>query len=287
MNFQTRYRDIFGVEIDTSVQIPQYIRINTLRISEDALVRRLGKKGVLLEKVSYLKTGYKVLHSPFSLGSTPEYLLGYYYLQDAASQLASEVLDPSGTVCDMCAAPGSKTTHLCQLMDDEGVLIALDTSMPRIQSLRNNIERMGCASTLIYQKDARFLSDLGLEFDKILLDAPCSGSFCLDKDWFDKRDIEGIKHNAFMQRELLNAASDCLRPGGEILYSTCSLEPEEDEEMVRYARDELGLELLDIPFDKKTYKGQWGDEISQKVLRVFPGKTIGFFMAKLKRPSKD
>ena len=120
-------------------------------------------------------------------------------------------------VLDMSAAPGGKTTQLAAYMNNKGTIVALDNNVKRLESLRNNIERLGVMNTIIYNKDARFVSDFGIEFDKILLDAPCSGTFTTEEKWLENKTIEGIKERARLQRELLKAAVKVLKHGGVML----------------------------------------------------------------------
>ena len=124
-------------------------------------------------------------------------------------------------------------------MENKGIIIALDINNLRLLSLRNNLERMGVKNTIIYQKDARFVSDLGIKFDKILLDAPCSGNFAADGKWLEKRTLEDIKNISKVQKQLIAAAVEVLKENGELVYSTCSLEPEEDEFIVDWALNEF------------------------------------------------
>ena len=218
------------------------LRVNTLKISEKEIIHRLKSEGVKLEKIKILKNGY-YFESKFSLGSTPEYLFGYYYLQEVASQSVSEHLNPekNDLVLDMCSAPGSKTTHLAQIMENSGTIIALEKKKHRVPSLKNNLERMGVTNTIVYNMDARDAESLGKEFDKVLLDAPCSGNFVTDSNWFNKRDLTSIKTNSRVQRELLRSAYKVTKKGGIILYSTCSMESEENENVSDWAIKELSL----------------------------------------------
>lgn len=266
--FLKRYKKLkpdFSIE---ACSVRPALRINTLKIDPKQIIGRLQKEKVKLVKVPFLKYGYHY-YAPFSLGSTPEYLLGYYYLQEAASQAAAELLDPKDgdDVLDMAAAPGSKTTYLAQLMNNTGTIVAIDKVKWRLLALRNNIERMGVTNTIIYNKDARYISDFKATFNKILLDAPCSGNFLLENDWFSKRTLEDIKHNAKVQKELLSEGFNCLRKGGSMVYSTCSLEPEENEDVIAWGKKHIeGFDLI----KEKRY---WPDETG----------TQGFFTALIKK----
>ncbi len=243
--FIERYKKLRPDFSEKDITLRPSLRINTLKITEKELARRLKREKVKLEKISFLTHGF-YYDASFSLGATPEYLMGYYYLQEAASQAASEYLAPKPGECvlDMCSAPGSKTTHMAQLMGNEGIIIALEKKRHRVASLINNLERMGIENTVVYNMDARDASSLETSFDKVLLDAPCSGNFATDKDWFEKRDLTSIRTNARVQKELLESAMKVVKKGGRILYSTCSMEPEENEEVADWAIKELGLEEL-------------------------------------------
>jgi 16S rRNA C967 or C1407 C5-methylase (RsmB/RsmF family) len=163
MSLLSRYQELGQSFSPAEVKVKQSLRVNTLRADEHALVASLRKKGVMLEKIPYAPSAYWY-EAGFSLGATPEYLQGLYYLQETASLLPSLLLgpEPGEVVLDMAAAPGSKTTQLAQLMHDEGVIVALDTEPLRLGSLRNNLERLGISCVAVYKKDARFAADLGL-----------------------------------------------------------------------------------------------------------------------------
>jgi NOL1/NOP2/sun family putative RNA methylase len=272
------------------IDIKQSLRVNTLKIDEKEIIDRLKSLNVKLTKISYTNNGY-FYDAKFSLGATSEYLQGYYYIQEAASQLPPQVLDPKPeeTVLDMCAAPGSKTTQIAQYMRNTGTIIALDSEPRRLFALRNNLERCNVSNAILYKKDARFVFDLGIKFDRILLDAPCSGNYAIEEDFFIKKSIDGIRERARLQKELLKAAIKVLKKDGTLVYSTCSLEPEEDEMnidwiLAKYPEmrlEDTGLKIGDSGivnvFDKKLKS-----EIS-KCRRFWPEKTgtEGFFIAKL------
>ncbi len=259
------------------------IRINTLKIGEKNLNHTMHSKGVILKKVSWLKNAYSVeSKNDFSLSSTAEYLAGYFYIQDAASQIPAEALDPKPDekVLDMCASPGGKTTQIAQLMENKGVLIALDIRNDRLDSLENNLARLGITNTMVYHKDAKYADDLKIMFDKVLLDAPCSGNYCLETDWLEKRSIQEFTDKSKTQKELIRSAFNVLKKGGTLVYSTCSLEKEEDEDVIEWALDNFEFELADI----HNQIGESGlTERTSKCKRLWPHKTgtQGFFVAKL------
>lgn len=293
MNFFLRRYEQLGESFDPlDFQLRRSLRVNTLKISECDLVKRLKAKGVKLEKIPFLKDGYWY-ESEFSLGSTNEYLQGYYYLQEAASQLSVQVLNPkSGEyVLDMSAAPGGKTSQIASFMENKGLIVAADANVLRLDSLSNNLERLGVKIALIYKKDTRYIDDFGLKFDKILLDAPCSGNFAEDKDWFESREINGVIKCSGVQRELLSAAIKVLKKNGVLVYSTCTLEPEENELNVQWLLDtypDMKLELADISIGDSGLTSVFGKSLSSEIKnckRLWPHKhgTQGFFIARSRK----
>jgi tRNA (cytosine40_48-C5)-methyltransferase len=290
--FLERYTQLGESFQPEKIKLRRSLRFNTLKIDEQQIIRRLEQKRVKLIAIENIPHAY-FYEAAFSLGATPEYLLGFYYLQEAASQLPVLAMDlqPTDTVLDMCAAPGSKTTQIAQFMQNQGTVIALDKKIERLPSLRNNCERCGIENVIIYKKDARFTQDLKIQFDKILLDAPCSGNFANEEDWFALRDLEDIKQNARVQRELLKSAIQCLKPNGILIYSTCTLEPEENELNVdwllgKYKNirlEETGISLGD-PGITRVFGQELNPEI-RKCKRLWPHKTgtQGFFVAKIRK----
>ncbi|MFC1741054.1 RsmB/NOP family class I SAM-dependent RNA methyltransferase [Nanoarchaeota archaeon] len=279
--FLKRYAE-WGHDIDPEkISLKQSIRVNTLKISEETLVVLLKKKKVGMKKIPFTNQGYWV-NAEFALSSTAEYLHGYFYIQEAASQIPAQVLSPEKgeSVLDMCAAPGSKTTQLAQLMKNQGTLIALDSNTSRISALKNNLERCGVKNCIVYHKDSAHAQDLGMKFDKILLDAPCAGNFVTDPDWFEKRSLEGVKELARTQRSLLRAAIQVLKPKGTIVYSTCSLEPEGNEEVIEWALENLPIKLASTGLEV----GEPGMSSKTKLCRrLWPEQTgtQGFFLARI------
>jgi tRNA (cytosine40_48-C5)-methyltransferase len=292
MNFISRYEELGQTFDFRKITLRKSLRVNTLKIKEEELKKRLLKNGIKLEKIPFVKNGY-FYEAKFSLGSTPEYLQGYYYMQEAASQMPAEELDPKegDFVLDMAASPGSKTTQIAQLMNNKGVIVALDTEKMRLQSLQNNLERLSVTNTMVLKKDARYADDLGVKFDKILLDAPCSGNFCIEPNYFSIRTLNDLHQKSKLQKELLSSAIKSLKPGGVIVYSTCSLEPEEDEMVIDWAlSSHKSIEIIEL----KTKFGEpgattiFGKELHPDISRTrkfWPHKTgtEGFFIAKMRK----
>lgn len=261
----------------------QYIRTNTLKINPKELRNRLECKGVKLED-TYLDYVFKVIGTPFSIGSTPEYLIGHYYLQSISSTVPPIVLNPSSedVVLDMCSAPGGKTTHMSQLMKNNGVVVANELNRKRMRGLKSNIYRMGIKNTILLNMDALRLGELNIYYDKILLDAPCTGNPIKDKNRAPtKRDI---KYCSIRQKNMLNVGIGILKGGGEIVYSTCSPEIEENEEVIQYILDTReDIELISLRDIKNKLKGINVMEGELKgTLRILPPNEP-FFIAKLKK----
>ncbi|MBC8501435.1 MAG: RsmB/NOP family class I SAM-dependent RNA methyltransferase [DPANN group archaeon] len=290
--FLKRYEELGEKFNPEKIKLKTSLRVNTLKISEKELISRLEKEKVVLKKIPFLDYGY-YCEADFSLGATPEYLQGYYYLQEAASQIPVMILKPSPNdlVLDMSAAPGGKTTQITSYMNNKGTIIALDNNVNRLEALRNNIERLGVKNVIIYKKDSRFVDDLEITFDKILLDAPCSGNFADEKNWFKIKTLEGIKEIARLQRELLKAAVKVLKKNGVLVYSTCSLEPEENELNINWLLskyDDLELEELNVSISDFGLVNVFDQKLNTKIKkcrRFWPHKigTQGFFIAKIRR----
>lgn len=285
--FRERYAQLGGKLKDTTLR--PSLRVNTLRTTAKKLIPRLEKRGVTLEKIPWTKNGYWA-DSPFSLGSTTEHLLGHYYLQEAAAQLPALVLNPkpTDTVLDCCAAPGGKTTQLAQHMNNQGRVIAYELKPYRLRGLTTNLERCGVTNTTVFEGDAAKAEKLDIPFDKILLDAPCAGNYLTEPRWFEKRDPTGIHRSSRIQKRILSNALTVLKPGGTLVYSTCSLEPEENELNMEWALVNLPvkLEKANLPLGDRGLTTVFGQDLHPDIAlckRFWPHKTQtqGFFIAKL------
>ncbi len=240
-----RYIDFLGIDETIKLleanerDLPPSIRINTLKIRIDEIKEMLEHKGFKLKPIDWVPYGFKILNKSLNLGSLHEFLQGYYYLQNVASMLPAIILNPSpeDIVIDMCAAPGSKSTQLAQIMNNKGTLILIDKNKNRIPSLEINLRRMGVTNSIVLNFDSVKLERLNIKADKILLDAPCTGEGLIRQDISRKRSkkLEDIKKMASIQLKLLKAGLNALKPEGKLLYSTCSIGPEENELVVNKA----------------------------------------------------
>ncbi len=287
--FLERYKQL-GEEFNPEeIKLKHALRVNTLKMKDAELIKRLNAR---LTKIPFLKHGY-YHESIYAVGAMPEYLQGFYYLQEAASQLPAEVLEPKPgeLVLDMCAAPGSKTTQLAMMMNNTGKIIALELNNPRLPSLQNNLERCGVTNALVYKKDARYADDLKLLFDKILLDAPCSGNFANDENWLEERNVDDLKQISKTQKQLLESAFNVLKPGGVMVYSTCSLEPEENELVIDWlleSHKNVSLEKINLEIGDPGLTNAFGKELNKEISkcrRLWPHKTgiQGFFLARIRK----
>ena len=285
--FVNRYEKL-GWKYDY-VELKQAIRINGMNAKEADIVKRLQSRGIELEKISFLKNGYWISKSKFSVGATSEYLLGLYSIQEAAAQIPATLFTELGNkiVLDACAAPGGKTVQLADLMNNTGTIMALDIKKQRLTALSNHLERCHVNNTIVYHMDARQASRLRIKFDRILLDVPCSGNFASDPDWFSRRTVRDVERNAKLQREILTEAAEALKDDGEIVYSTCSLEPEEDELNINWAIKNLNLQVEKIScYGEKALTSIFGKQLDSSIencRKIWPGKTQGFFVCKLKK----
>ncbi|KAK1594957.1 NOL1/NOP2/sun family-domain-containing protein [Colletotrichum navitas] len=279
---------------------PVVIRTNTLRTHRRDLAQALISRGVTLEPVGkWSKVGLQIFESNVPLGATPEYLAGYYILQAASSFLPVMALEPQENerVLDMAAAPGGKTTHMAAMMKNTGVIVANDPSKQRAKGLIGNIHRLGARNVVVSNYDAReFPKPMG-GFDRVLLDAPCSGTGVIAKDASVKtnkteRDFMLLPH---MQKQLILAAIDSVnhhsKTGGYIVYSTCSVTVEENEAVVQYAlsrRPNVRLVDTNLPFGREGFTSFMGKKFdpSLKLTRRYYPHTYnvdGFFVAKFQK----
>jgi tRNA (cytosine40_48-C5)-methyltransferase len=267
-----------------------YIRVNTLRINANALTKRLTDKGFTLRETD-IPDCLEVTAEPHSIGASAEYLLGYFYVQDKSSLIPPLALapQPGDVVIDMAASPGGKTTQLAQMMDNQGLQIAIEVEVARIAGLRSNLARCGVMNTALFHMDARDIGKLEVKADKILLDAPCTGEGVIAKDRTRKtsRGETDIQFCSSLQEELIDAAHACLKPGGALVYSTCSFAPEENERIVDYMIKKYGMKVEPVPYGEPGI-GSFGDmkfdPQVKNARRLYPHihGTSGFFVARLK-----
>lgn len=207
-------------------QRPLTIRTNTLKTKRKDLAKTLIQRGVNLDPAAeWSKVGLKIYDSAVPIGATPEYLAGHYILQSASSFLPVAALapQPGERVLDMAAAPGGKTTYIAQLMKNTGALVANDLKKERLKSLSANLHRLGVSNTVVVNYDGRKMPGIFQKFDRVLLDAPCTGLGVISRDPQIKvqKTRDDVKKLSHLQKELIKAAIDCVdahsKTGGYIV----------------------------------------------------------------------
>jgi tRNA (cytosine49-C5)-methyltransferase len=267
------------------------IRINTLKIPVQDVLNRLSPY-FTLTPIPWCETGFFIQGERRDIGNTVEHVLGYFYVQEAASMIPPIVLDPQPgeVILDLCAAPGSKTTQIAQMMQNTGLLVANDLTADRLRALGFNLQRMGVWNTVVTLSHGRNIPPM--EFDRILVDAPCSGVGAIRKSYkaIFMWNKDGVRKLASLQKQLLFKAFKHLKVGGTIVYSTCTLEPEENEGVVsallkQYA--EADVLPIDIPITRSpavlSFVGEDYDPRVRETLRLYPqdNDTEGFYVAKI------
>ncbi|MFX0062249.1 MAG: RsmB/NOP family class I SAM-dependent RNA methyltransferase [Candidatus Hermodarchaeota archaeon] len=303
---EKRYRALFKEEYTLFLKaltqpFPITVRVNVLKSNINEIEEIWNERGWKWTPVSFCRVGFilEIADESINWRSVPEFVEGKVFPQGIPSMippLALEVeMKPNLHVLDMCAAPGGKTTFIAELMENSGVILANDISERRTSILRSNCYRMGVLNTVFTQMNATLLPST-LQFDRILLDAPCTSSGLMrnyethKKKWSYNR----LRSLQKRQKRLLNRAIELLKPGGILVYSTCSIEPEENEFMIQFALEEhSNIELEEIPMSKnfKTRRGLvgWKDRMFsgelKKSMRIYPQDegTEGFFIARIRK----
>lgn len=292
---------LFGKE--TAEKYFQYIQSKPssfIRVSrfcdENLLISQLGVYGVKLEKINAVPYAYKVLEGEEVIGKTLEYNLGKYYIQSLSSMIPPLVLspNPSDLVMDTCSAPGSKATQMAEIMGNKGTLIVNEPNTDRLKVLVHNIDKTSLVNVGVIRNRGDLLSQVyNNHFDKILVDAPCSALGVLQKkgevsNWWSLERVENI---TTVQRAILTAAIKMVKIGGEIVYSTCTLTPEENELIINSVLNKYPLEVLDIDIPLPgnegftSYKGETLNLKLSKARRILPWESgsEGFFIIKLRK----
>ena len=302
-SFEDRYRKLLGDRFDEYLKyslsfLTRSIRVNTVKASIKDVKKRLVEKGWKLYEIPFCKEGFWVEHETgrLDIGNTREHALGYYYVQEAASMIPPIVLDPKEdeVILDMCAAPGSKTTQIGQYMKNKGLLIANDLTGNRMKPLGINIQKIGLTNVIITKMYGQWFGKKEFQFDRILVDAPCSGTGTIRKTlktltiWNPNM----IERLASTQKKLIVSGFEALKEGGTMVYSTCSTEPLENEAIVSYLLETYdNAKLEEIKMDIKRsepileFEGQKFNPEVKKCLRLWPqdNNTEGFFVAKIRK----
>lgn len=285
----------------SEVQRPLTIRTNSLKTRRRDLAQALINRGVNLDPIGkWSKVGLTIYSSQVPLGATPEYLAGHYIIQGASSMLPVMALAPQENerILDMCAAPGGKSTHISAIMKNTGVLFSNDVNKDRIHAIVGNFHRLGIVNSVVTCVNGIEYKKFMAGFDRVLLDAPCSGSGVISKDpsvKTSKTQVD-IQRCYNLQRKLILSAIDCLsaksKSGGYLVYSTCSILPEENEWVIDYALKKRNVRLVPTGLDFGTegftsYRERRYHPSMKLTRRYYPHthNMDGFFVAKLQKLS--
>ena len=290
-SFLDRYSSLTDIEEFKeycSMDLRKSIRVNTLKISVKDFLKRTKLN---LEKIKWCDEGFFVKER-VTLGNLNDHFLGHLYVQEAASMLPPLALDIKEKILDMCAAPGSKTGQIASMMKNKGLIIANDYDYKRLKALTLNLQRLGVMNTVITNMKGYFIKE---NFDSILLDAPCSGTGTIRKSPGTVRiyNPNMIRKLCADQKGLINNAFKILNKGGSLVYSTCSLEPEENEGVIDFLLnryDDAKIEKIKFKGLKTSsaildFEGKKYNEEIKKSVRIWPqdNDTEGFFVCKIRK----
>ena len=306
--FLERMQKLLGKDMEKYMEfskkrVQNSIRCNTLKISPEKLKKRLEEKGWDIEQPFKENPEIMIIKNelmPGEIGRSLEHLLGYYYVQEISSMLPVIALKPKPNelVLDIAAAPGSKTTQIAAEMNNTGTIIANDINLKRLKILASNMERCGALNAILTKRDGivlcQRLKENGFLFDKILVDAPCSGEGTIRSSpaTYQMWNPNTIKVLSKLQKSLLASTIEILKPEGEIVYSTCTHAPEENEEVLDFALNKfknVKIEKISLPVKCRPGITKWldgsYDKNVEKSSRIYPqdNYTEGFFIAKIKR----
>ena len=265
------------------------IRVNTLKIKVPEFKVIANQNNWILEPIPWTENGFWItLPKEYNLGNSIEHILGLIYIQEASSMLPPVALSfqnkKNGVVLDMAAAPGSKTTQIGEIYDESSLIIANELSSSRIKALTTNVRRCGLKNVIISHHDAIKFGKFSPEtFDSILLDAPCTGEGVSRKDnnALSNWNLSTIMEYMEIQKKLIQSAFDALKPGGSLVYSTCTLNLYENQKVCQYLKETYNEEVESIPLDK-LFDGAHKSTTKEGFLHVFPHTydSEGFFIAK-------
>jgi NOL1/NOP2/sun family putative RNA methylase len=274
--------------------LPSVVRVNTIKATVERARAALDEAGIPYERIDWHDGLFRLPAG--SPGTSWPYFHGWLHGQEEVSAFPALVLDPSPgeRVWDACAAPGSKTTQLAALMNDRGTLVGNDNNLGRLSALRHNAERLGVTNLAVTNQDARnfSLKPFGFEaFDRTIVDAPCSceGTCRKNPDVLDKWSLGHVETLTGVQKGILRRAVQATRPGGTVVYSTCTFAPEENEAVVDHVLGAEDCHVVPFETDLETapgvteWEGETYDPQVERAHRVYPHQndTGGFFCAKL------
>lgn len=262
------------------------IRINTLKTTKDKVKALLSEEGITVLEEGFLPESLYI-HAPSGIHHSPSFKGGLWTVQDESAMLVGHVLGPEkgDEILDVCSAPGGKTVHLAELMQNEGHIIGADIHEHKIELIEKNAKRLGASIVEGKLQDGMLINeDWKEKFDKILLDAPCSGLGIIKRkpDIRYAKDETAIRDINNIQRKLLKNAINYLKKDGILVYSTCTLTQEENQNMVEYALS-LGLQLDAIPYDMPACLKPYIKDNAYIEILPHVTDTDGFFMARFRK----
>lgn len=270
------------------------LRVNTLKVAPEAFEKLYDQR---LSRIPWVSEGF-YYEEGSAPGKHPYYHAGLYYIQEPSAMMPAQVLSPAPgeKVLDLCAAPGGKTTHLGIKMQNRGLVVSNDISPKRVKALVKNVELMGLTNTLVVNETPQRLLGVFPEyFDKILLDVPCSGEGMFRKDREAVQSYTRFKSSecVAMQRDIFEQAIGMLRPGGTMVYSTCTFNPDENERNMEHFIKQYGISVKSVdPWGGwERSRGEWtesGDQALSGGLRLWPHKAMGegHFVCLLEKPGQ-
>lgn len=257
-----------------------FIRTNNLKITSDELIAELNKYGITAEKNKLLSNCISV-DKINNLENISLFSEGFFHIQDLSSQLCCKVLDPQSgdTVIDLCAAPGGKTFTIAELMNNKGHIIAADLHQKRVNLIAQSANRLNISIIETIQNDAKQFNSQFPLADKILCDVPCSGLGVIrSKPELKYTDIKAIKNLPDVQYEILTTAAQYLKPGGELVYSTCTVNKAENDDVIdKFLNKHTNFEPVEIMQDYNLFSGHKAT--------IFPEHfdCEGFFISKIRK----
>jgi 16S rRNA (cytosine967-C5)-methyltransferase len=266
------------------------LRINPLRTNLQEVQTALELAGILAKPIPHLPQALRLISSTGPIQNLPGFTQGWWVVQDSSAQLVSHFLDPQPgeEVIDACAAPGGKTTHIAELMQDKGKIWACDRTASRLRKLQENAKRLNLHSIQICTGDSRNLPQFYNTADRVLLDAPCSGLGTLhrhaDARW--RQTPQSIQELSLLQKQLLSHTSNFVKKGGLLVYATCTLHPAENEDVISVFLAENPEWQIELPKVDSPY---WVYSTPQGWLKVWPHlqDMDGFFMVRLRKTNNS
>ncbi|MFH2091074.1 MAG: 16S rRNA (cytosine(967)-C(5))-methyltransferase RsmB [Pseudomonadota bacterium] len=266
------------------------LRTNCLKVDRPALARHLEDVVQNIIPTDFAEHGLRFSNPETAIPDLESFKQGWFQIQDEAAQIVTQFLAPKPfeTILDGCAGQGGKTGHIAQLMENTGTLVALDIEPGKLDSLNIEARRLGITNIQTRALDLiqTTIKDFNTYFDRVLVDAPCTGLGVLqrnpDTKW--KRTRHDIKRLSGRQKKILNAGANLVKPGGLLVYSVCSCEPEENEDVIHAFLDKR----KDFSIDKDSESGKYSILLTKDgFLKTYPetNNMDGFFAARLKRKS--